>query len=79
MWARVFLFSKSAWALLWHRTNAKFFIFVLSFDNDKEGNDSIHCRPSRRASYVFLNDIDYPTLPPQVPISLSAPSRARKT
>ena len=35
-------------ALLSHRTNAKLFLFVLSFDSNKEGNDPIHRRPSRR-------------------------------
>ena len=36
-----------------HRTNAKLFLFVLSFDSDKEGNDPVHSRPS--SCFFLLN------------------------
>ena len=47
-WARVFSFSKSVRSR--HRTNTKLILLVLSFDSDKEGNHSIHRRPTRRES-----------------------------
>ena len=49
-WARVFLFSKNA--RCYDSTNAKLFVFVVSFHSDKEGNDPIHGTRVR----CFFND-----------------------